>query len=446
MRVFVDSLGCRLNQSEIESLARQFKRAGHTIVATAGEADLCVVNTCAVTGEAESKSRHLLRQVARAAPAARIVATGCYAHLAPAEVLGLPGVSQVVDNLDKDRLVELTALTPLPPVPELWEKGMRAEPFDREPLARDYVPGAYGHTRAFVKVQDGCDNRCTFCITTIARGASRSRPLAEVVIEVQAMAAGGYQEAVLTGVHLGSYGHDRGERDGLKRLVAALLADTDIARLRLSSLEPWDLDESFFELWANPRLCPHLHLPLQSGCDRTLRRMARRTTCASFSRLVAAARAAIPDLALTTDLIAGFPGESEDDFRASYEYVADLGFASLHVFSYSPRPGTAAARMRNQVPPQVKQARSRALHALGRAAGRTFRQRYLGRTMEVLWESATGADERGWRWSGLTPNYLRVEVSSRERLANRITPVRLSALREGRLAGSGQGLILEGEL
>lgn len=439
MRVYVDTLGCRLNQSEIESLARQFERAGHMVVRVAEEADLCVVNTCAVTGEAEHKSRQLIRRIARAAPQAQIVATGCYAHLAPDRVQALPGVSQVINNFDKDRLVALVAPAVVPLSPGAGGRvRATAELFDREPIVRDYVPGAYGRTRAFVKVQDGCDNRCTFCITTIARGPGRSRPLAEVVAEVQAMAAGGYQEVVLTGVHLGSYGHDRGERDGLKRLVAALLADTDIPRLRLSSLEPWDLDEGFFELWANPRLCPHLHLPLQSGCDRTLRRMARRTTCASFRRLVEAARAAIPDLALTTDLIAGFPGESENDFRASYAYVASIGFAGLHVFPYSARPGTAATRMRNQVPHRVKEARCRALIALGQEMGRAFRQRYVGRTMEVLWESAAGADERGWRWSGLTPNYLRVEVTSREVLHNRVTPVRLVMLREDN--------ILEGEL
>lgn len=439
MRVYVDTLGCRLNQSEIESLARQFERAGHTVVRVAEEADLCVVNTCAVTGEAEHKSRQLIRRIARAAPQVRIVATGCYAHLAPDRVQTLPGVSQVINNFDKDRLVALVAPAVVPLSPGAGGRvRATAELFDREPIGRDYVPGAYGRTRAFVKVQDGCDNRCTFCITTMARGPGRSRPLAEVVAEVQAMAVGGYQEVVLTGVHLGSYGHDRGERDGLKRLVAALLADTDIPRLRLSSLEPWDLDEGFFELWANPRLCPYLHLPLQSGCDRTLRRMARRTTCASFRRLVEAARAAIPDLALTTDLIAGFPGESEDDFRASYAYVASIGFAGLHVFPYSARPGTAAARMRNQVPHRVKEARCQALMALGREMGRAFRQRYVGRTMEVLWENATGADEHGWRWSGLTPNYLRVEVTSREVLHNRVTPVRLVALREDN--------ILEGEL
>jgi threonylcarbamoyladenosine tRNA methylthiotransferase MtaB len=415
MRVYVDYLGCRLNQSEAESLARQFQSRGHSVVGAATEADLCVINTCAVTREAEHKSRHLICRTARSAPAARIIATGCYAHLAPADAQTLPGVAHVVDNLKKDQLV---ALVPA------------GEAYEQEPLARDYVPGAYGHTRAFVKVQDGCDNRCTFCVTTMARGPGRSRALAEVVAEVQAMAAGGYQEVVLTGVHLGAYGHDRGERDGLRQLIAATLADTDIARLRLSSLEPWDLDEAFFTLWENPRLCPHLHLPLQSGCDRTLRRMARRTTCASFTRLARAARATIPDLALTTDLIAGFPGETEDDFRASYEYVADIGFAGLHVFAYSARPGTAAARMYPQLPREVKQVRRRALHVLGQAMGRAFRARYVDQSASVLWESATGADEHGWRWSGLTPNYLRVEMSSRKHLRNRLSTVRLAALRE----------------
>jgi threonylcarbamoyladenosine tRNA methylthiotransferase MtaB len=262
MRVYLETTGCRLNQSEIETLARQFRQDGHTVVHTAEEADLCVVNTCAVTREATRSRRNMIRRVNRSNTAAGIVATGCYAHLSPDRVTALPGVAWVVDNVEKDRLVPL--------VLDLDE-----ETFDREPLDREVLPGALGRTRAFVKVQDGCNNRCTFCVTTIARGPGRSRPLEDVIREIQALTAAGYREAVLTGVHLGSYGHDRGERDGLLRLVRAILSATDIPRLRLSSLEPWDLLPDFFTLWDDTRVCRHLHLPLQSGCDATLKRMAR---------------------------------------------------------------------------------------------------------------------------------------------------------------------------
>ncbi|RPI98028.1 MAG: MiaB/RimO family radical SAM methylthiotransferase, partial [Chloroflexi bacterium] len=289
MRVYLESTGCRLNQSEIETLARQFRQAGHTVVSSAADADLCVVNTCAVTHEATRSSRNLIRRLNRENDCAEIVATGCYAHLSPDVVKALPGVAQVVSNIDKERLVPLVL-------------NLDEAPFEREPLDRDLLPGAMGRTRAFVKVQDGCDNRCTFCVTTIARGAGRSRPVEDVIREVQALVLAGYQEAVLTGVHLGSYGHDRGERDGLARLVRALLAATDMPRLRLSSLEPWDLSPRFFALWQDPRLCRHLHLPLQSGCDATLKRMARRTSQSSFRALVDSARTQIPDLAISTDV------------------------------------------------------------------------------------------------------------------------------------------------
>ncbi|HHH42006.1 MAG TPA: tRNA (N(6)-L-threonylcarbamoyladenosine(37)-C(2))-methylthiotransferase MtaB, partial [Chloroflexi bacterium] len=374
MRVYLTFLGCRVNESEIESLGRDFLRAGHRLVTDPAQADLVVVNTCTVTGEAGRKSRRLIRRLHRINPRADLAVTGCHVEAAWEEVAVLPGVRWLVGNADKERLVEIVA----PP----------AAPMDREPLLRDWRPGRWGHTRAFVKVQDGCDNRCTFCVTTLVRGTGRSRPLADVVREVQALVEAGYREVVLTGIHLGSYGHDWGDRQGLRHLVEALLTDTDLLRLRLSSLEPWDLDEAFFRLWESPRLCPHLHLPLQSGCDATLRRMARRTTTARYRRLVEAARSAIPDLALTTDVIVGFPGETEEAFRRSYDFVAEIGFAKLHVFPYSPRPGTAAARMADQVPQAVKVARGRAMRHLGERMARAFRERFLGRTLPVLWEGA----------------------------------------------------------
>lgn len=424
MRIYLESTGCRLNQSEIETLGRQFERAGHEVVHSAEAADVCVVNTCAVTQEATRTSRMLLRRLNRANPSAQIVATGCYAHLAPETVGALPGVTQVVDNLSKDRLVSLILGQPGP-----------IDPFEREPLEREFRPGALGRTRAFVKVQDGCDNRCTFCVTTIARGPGRSRTVDEVIAEVNYLVAAGYQEVVLTGVHLGSYGHDRGQREGLMGLVQALLARTEIPRLRLSSLEPWDISPTFFELWGDSRLCRHLHLPLQSGCDATLKRMARRTSQASFGALVERARAAIPDLALSTDVIVGFPGETEAEFESSYQFVRAMDFMKVHVFRYSPRPGTAAARMPDQVSAEAKRERSARMLALSDEGGRRFRQRFIGRVLPVLWEQIAGATERGFQNVGLTDNYLRVVLEAPDVLTNRIESVRVTGVTESGLVG-----------
>lgn len=411
MKIYLHTLGCRLNQAEIETMARQFQAGGHTITGDPAEADTIVMNTCAVTAQATRDARQLTRRFNRANESAEIVLTGCYATLAPQVVAELPGVVRVVANAEKERL------------PALIDPGL--PPFDREPLERDIRPGSFGRTRAFVKVQDGCDNRCTFCVTTIARGPGRSRPLADVVAEVNAFAAAGYGEAVLSGVHLGSYGRDLGRPAGLRELLAALLADTDIPRIRLSSLEPWDIADGFFALWQNSRLLPHLHLPLQSGSDSVLRRMARKTTRTKFRRLAADARAHIPDLNLSTDLIVGFPGETDEEFAETMAYVEELAFARLHVFTYSPRPGTAAARMSGQLPREVKRERAGRLIALGERLSEAFHRRYEGTTRPVLWETATGAERDGLCWAGYTDNYIRVTAVGPADLMQRVTPTRL---------------------
>jgi threonylcarbamoyladenosine tRNA methylthiotransferase MtaB len=418
MRIRVDSIGCRLNISEVEEMARCFASAGHRLVGPGEMADLYVFNSCAVTHVASRKSRQIIRQMRRANPKAAVIVTGCHSELEPDEVRRL-GVDLIVSNEQKDRLPEIVA-----------EAGLLR---DADPLPAVDVPSFLtpllaedSHTRAFVKVQDGCDNRCTFCIVTIARGVSRSRPVAEVVAEINRLVGLGYQEAVLSGVHLGSYGHDWGDRHGLQHLVRAILAETDLPRLRLSSLEPWDLDTSFFELWQDERLLPHLHLPLQSGCDATLRRMARRTNQAQFSQLVEHARAAIPDLSVTTDIIVGFPGETEAEFADSIAFVEQMAFAKLHIFRFSRREGTAAATMRGQVPAPVMQERSQRMHILNVELERTFRQKFVGRTMPVLWESHEPYGF-GAQWSGLTGNYLRVvtHTSPEINLRNQVIETKL---------------------
>jgi threonylcarbamoyladenosine tRNA methylthiotransferase MtaB len=396
MKIFLDTIGCRLNQAEIETMSRQFRAAGHEVVASADHADMAVVNTCAVTTQAASDSRGKIRAIARLG-VQEIVATGCWTSIQPKEAANLPGVKHVITNISKDLLVSEVL-------------GVSVEDFDSEPLERVPIPGLHRRTRAFIKVQDGCDNNCTFCVTTIARGEGRSRPVVDVIQDVNSALAGGSKEIVLTGVHLGSWGQEWGGH--LRELVSTLLNETDIQRLRLSSLEPWDLDEDFFSLWMDPRLMPHLHLPLQSGCESTLRRMARKTTPDSFRRLVHAARSVNPEMAITTDLIAGFPGETDDEFNMTLEFVRELKFSAGHVFSYSPRPGTGAAKMKGQVKPELRKKRNRILQDALEESAKSYREKFVGRVMSVLWESTTEYGEYGWRMEGWTGNYLRVSATA----------------------------------
>jgi len=415
MKVFLDSIGCRLNQSEIRSIAQQLIGRGHEIVADASMADKVILNTCAVTREAAREARKRTRRFHRQNQDADILLTGCYATIAPEDLAILPGVSQVTPNKAKMQLARIIDPTAQGEIPL----------FDQEPILREMLAGQMGTTRAFVKVQDGCDNKCTFCITTVARGAGVSRPLGDIIAEIQALAGAGYQEAVLTGVHLGSYGHDLGNTAGLRDLVSAILRHTDMPRLRLSSLEPWDIAPDFFALWQDSRLLPHLHLPLQSGSDRILKKMARKTRRAPFRELVHAARAQAPALNLSTDLITGFPGESAADHETTMDFVLEMAFSRLHVFTYSARPGTAAASMPDHLPPKVKKARTKALISLGRSLSHAFHQQFEETTRLVLWETAVGADDQGLRWSGYTDNYIRVAGHSPQDLFNQITPALL---------------------
>lgn len=413
MKVYLDTIGCRLNQSEIETMARQFRAAGHEIVASAQGAELAIVNTCAVTSDAAADSRQMIRHLARAG-VMQIVPTGCWTTLQMKEAAALPNVLRVVSNEQKENLVaEINS-----------EFRISNSEFDLEPLARSPLPGLHHRTRAFVKVQDGCDNTCTFCVTTIARGAGRSRPLEEVIDDVQFALAGDTKEIVLTGVHLGSWGQEWGCH--LRELVGAILDQTDTPRLRLSSLEPWDLDADFFSLWTDLRLVPHLHLPLQSGSESTLRRMARKTTPQSFRELVAAARTAMPEVAITTDVIAGFPGETETEFAETLDFVREMEFAGGHVFSYSPRAGTGAAKMKGQTRSEVRKRRNAILRAAFEESSRAYRQKFVGQRMSVLWESVSELDEWGWQMEGWTKNYLRVRAKASSPRWNEVDEVELT--------------------
>ncbi len=426
MNIFLDMVGCRLNQSEIENYARQFVSAGHNLVENAAEADLVVLNTCTVTAAAAADSRAKIRQAHRAG-APRIAVTGCWSTLHPEDAKGLEGVTFVIPNQAKDNLVKEI-------LPE----------FEQEPIARQPIPGARHRTRAFIKVQDGCDNHCTFCVTRLARGSSRSRPISEVLADINAALQvnpvdrpdASAREIVLSGVHLGSWGQDFSPPWHLHQLIHAILQNTPVERLRLSSLEPWDLDEDFFSLWENPRLCRHLHLPLQSGSTSTLQRMGRNTNPQDFACLLKTARKHIPEVAITTDIIVGFPGETEGEFMESCAFIQSMEFAGGHVFAYSPRPGTAAARLPNPIPSAEQKSRSAMVRQVLEQSAQQYRLNHVGRTLPVLWESLRSIEQNSIKMSGLTDNYLRVNTLTPEPLWNQISLVKIEKEENGELFGS----------
>jgi threonylcarbamoyladenosine tRNA methylthiotransferase MtaB len=398
-RVLLQTLGCRLNEAELQEWAEGFRRRGFEIVSDQAPQgiDLVVVNTCAVTAEAARKSRKILRRARRSNPSARLVASGCLSALEGDSGAGQLGLDLVVTNRDKDRLVEIAATAlDLPALPALASADS------------DHPLFARGRQRAFVKVQDGCRHACTFCITTRARGDERSRPIGSVVEAVRRLADEGIQEVVLAGVHLGGYGRDLGT--DLAALIRALLEQTDLPRLRLGSLEPWDLPRGFWDLFADGRLMPHLHLPMQSGADSVLRRMARRCRTATFTRLAERGRARVPRLNLTTDIIVGFPGETEEEWEQTLAFVDSMGFGQIHAFGYSPRDGTRAAALPGRVDLETQRRRAAALRALESRLRRRALRAQIGTRAAVLMEARGPSGHPGGAF-GYTPNYLPVAIA-----------------------------------
>ena len=372
--------------------------------------------------KAAADSRSKVRQINRRNPETKIVLTGCWSSLEASKALDLPGVSDVISNDQKDELVPLILDLP-------------SKDFDREPVARQPVPGIRMRTRAFIKAQDGCDNQCTFCITTIARGASQSISEERVISEIQAAVAGGAREAVLTGVQLSSYGQDLNSAINLKGLIDLILSHTDLKRLRISSLEPWNLPDNFFEAWNNPRLCRQVHLPLQSGSVSVLRRMVQPITPEVFSQVVAGARNLVPEIAVTTDIIAGFPGETEEEFEQSLIFIDEMEFADAHVFTYSSRPDTPAIRIPDQVPPHVARNRNRKIQEVVHDSASRYAVSFIGKELTVLWESAKALDENGWDVVGLSDNYLRVRATVPSNIMNTLSRVRITKVNETDISG-----------
>ncbi len=413
MRVAFSNLGCKLNQAELEDLARQFAAAGHEVVRSTLEADLHVINSCTVTHRAARDSRKTARRGARGNAGLTTVLTGCYVESDPDEAAALAGVDLVVPNDEKDRLLErVHGAFP----------GLRPSNAVSETVDIPYVPLEFGNARALVKIEDGCNMSCSFCIIPSTRGRQRSRAPESVVQDVARLAAAGFGEVVITGVQISSY---RSGRTGLFELTRRLLRETSVPRLRLTSIAPWELDARLLELFdgdraARRRLCRHFHLSLQSGCDATLRRMRRPYTAARFSALVERIRDRVPGAAITTDVIVGFPGETDDEFERSLAFAAELGFARLHAFPYSERPGTAAAGLAGKIDPPVVRRRMERMLAVARDSAEAFAHSQLGETVSVLWE-----DRRDELWRGTSDNYLRVTARSSEPLSRRLAPAHL---------------------
>ncbi len=411
----IETHGCKLNQADSTGLAADFLRHGFRVVGPGEGADVYVVNTCTVTHVADRKARQALRSARRLNPRATVVATGCYAERDSAALDALAEVDIVIGNRGKLDLVERVVA---------WRRD-RAVPCSEGTDEGTASPGAL-RTRVMVKIQEGCDQVCAYCIVPRVRGRERSIPPGDIIARIEEHAAAGYREAVLTGTQLGSYGFDLDGID-LQGLIARVLAETSISRLRVSSLQPQEIGPGLLELWADPRLCPHFHLPLQSGSDAVLARMRRRYTGQRYLDAVDGIKASVPGASITADVIVGFPGETDDDFEVTYALCEQAEFAGMHAFPYSVRPGTSAAHFDDKVGPAVKSARMERLLELAGKQSAAFRSAMLGSTRPVLWEERSGGD--GARvWHGLTDNYIRVAAPSSASLHNRITPVRLERI------------------
>lgn len=394
MRVHLSNLGCKLNQAEIEALGRSFHARGYRLVSSLDDADVHVINTCTVTHVADRTSRKLARRASKASPAVKTVLTGCYATASSVDAATLAGVDLVVDNDRKHRLVDEVEAA----FPELAAVAVskRELPYGDSALAA-------GRARAAVKIEDGCNMRCSFCIIPFTRGAQRSRPPQNILREIQTLVRGGLREIVLTGVQISSYRH------GDLRLVdlaERVLEGIEGARLRLTSIAPWAFDRRLLGLLKDGSICPHVHLSLQAGCDAVLERMRRPYRVLDFERLVAEIRSAQPSAAITTDVIVGFPGETEAEFEQSLATVERVGFAKVHAFPYSRRGGTAADAFDQQIEPEVKGERMRRMLEVAHRAERQFQRLQLGRKRQVLWESVDDEVARG-----TSDNYLKVSAA-----------------------------------
>ena len=418
MRVAFYTLGCKLNQTETESLVGQFGRSGFEIVSPSAVADIYVANTCTVTHIADRKSRHWLRLARRRNPQALMIATGCYAQRSRQELVPLADI--VIDNKEKEHLLKIVTDLSLPAP----SSGLETTPSchcERGQTICSIASAA--RTRSLTKIQDGCHGPCAYCIVPKVRPREYSLPTSQIIDEVRQKVALGYREVVLTGTKVGSYKDDATD---LRHLIQRILDDTSVQRLHLSSLQPAEVSSELLALWQDERLCRHFHLALQSASQTALHRMKRSYSLDQYQTAIDLIRKEVQEAAITTDIMVGFPGESDEEFEESYSFCQQAGFANIHVFPFSLRPETAAASMPGQIKDGVKKEHSQRMLELSKSCRRRFGEQFLGQTMPVLWEKETTPGSG--IYSGLTSNYIRVFAHSEKPLSNEITPVRLVAL------------------
>ena len=418
LSVIMETHGCKLNQSDTQLLSRELLRSGYRVVPSGEDADVYVLNTCTVTHVADRKARQAVRAAKRRNPNSLIVVTGCYAQRAPDDLRSMPEIDLVAGNLDKPSLARM--------IGRLTENPDSACAVGDDQAVSQVLRI---RSRAMVKIQEGCDQVCAYCIVPTVRGRERSIPVDEIVATVNTYADAGCREVVLTGTQLGSYGFDL-DNMNIVELVRSILDRTDIPRLRISSLQPQDISDELLELWNDPRLCPHFHVPLQSGSDSILEKMRRRYTSEDFQDAVHRIRRNVPDVSVTADVIVGFPGESERDFRESVDACVEAGLASAHVFPYSTRPGTSAAYFDGHIESSEKSRRVRELSSVVDKLAAQFREASVGQRRRILWERSEILENQT-RWSGLTDNYLRARAQSDADLANRITAATLVGFEDG---------------
>lgn len=418
-------MGCKVNQSDTASMENLFRRAGYEITSFEEPSDVCLINTCVVTNVGQGKSRRMIRRVAKRNPKPLLVVTGCYPQTAPQEVAALEGVDLLVGTQDRKRIVELVEARLAD-----QEKALPVNDVRELPVGREFedMEAAVDQSRdrAFLKIQEGCDQYCSYCIIPYARGHLRSRSLESIRREVQRLTDEGYNEVVLIGIHLGCYGKEQPDGPRLSDAVKAALSVPAVKRIRLGSLESVEVEEELLKLMQRePRLCMHLHLPLQSGCDKTLKAMHRPYDTARFASLLRHIRSMVPHIAITTDVIVGFPGETEEDFVSSMEFIRSCGFAKIHIFPYSRRQGTPAAAMKDQLSNKEKQDRVHRLEKVDLEGSEAYRRHLSGTCSTVLWEQRNASG----LWEGLTPDYVRVYAADeRIGLEGKITSVRIKSL------------------
>lgn len=424
------ALGCKVNQYESEAIAELFAEKGYEIVGIDEEADVYVINTCTVTNFGDKKSRQLIRKVKRQNENAIVAVVGCYAQTAPKELMEIAGVNLVIGTKDRAQIVEMV---------EQYDRAngvenhvsdiMKERVF--EPLS---IQKLANRTRAYLKIQDGCSQYCSYCIIPYARGPIRSREPQEVVAEVKRLAENGFKEVVLTGIHVASYGKDRRDTS-LLDILKQVHEVEGIERIRFSSIEPNVVTEEFAQTMAAlPKVCDHFHLSLQSGCDKTLKEMNRKYDTEKYRQAVATLRKYLPKVALTTDIIVGFPGETEEDFRESYAFAEEIGFAKIHVFPYSPKRGTPAAARKDQLLNAVKAERSHTLIQLSDRMAAEFLADAVGTDAEVLYERAVGDGI----YEGHTTNYMKVHGRSEVDLTNRICKTHITRAEGEMLFGDAE--------